>query len=242
MKKKNGKKPPYIIHTPSAKWDKNWDQREPHSMVPQDIQDETNYCEMLENSTCKAVRHLVLIRHGQYNFKNGELTDLGRNQAKLTGQCLASICSHWDLLIRSTLPRAHETGSIIAKSVNKDLVVYDCQMLVEGWPTEPEPPLNKWLPKCKSLRDNARIEAAFTKYIHRAPPNQTKDSYSLLVCHSNVIRYFVCKALQFPPEGWARMILDNGSITWLSIMPDGHVILRCLGDTGHMKPEFIIVE
>lgn len=45
--------------------------------------------------------------------------------------------------------------------------------------------------------------------------------------------------MQFPPEAWLRMSLNHASITWLSIQPNGRVILRCLGDTGHMEPKYI---
>lgn len=41
--------------------------------------------------------------------------------------------------------------------------------------------------------DGARIEAGFRKYFHRAPPSQKKDSYEILVCHANVIRYWICR-------------------------------------------------
>lgn len=47
------------------------------------------------------------------------------------------------------------------------------------------------------------------------------------------------RALQFPPEGWLRMSLNNGSITHLVIRPSGRVALRMLGDTGFMPPEKI---
>ena len=42
-------------------------------------------------------------------------------------------------------------------------------------------------------QDGPRIEAAFRKYFHRADVDQTKDSYEIVVCHANVIRYFVCR-------------------------------------------------
>ena len=50
------------------------------------------------------------------------------------------------------------------------------------------------------MDDGRRIEAAFRKYFHRAEPEQEKDSYEVIVCHANVIRYFLCRALQLPPE------------------------------------------
>jgi hypothetical protein len=43
------------------------------------------------------------------------------------------------------------------------------------------------------FQDGARIEAAFRKYFYRAEKSQEKDSYEILVCHANVIRYFVCR-------------------------------------------------
>ena len=43
------------------------------------------------------------------------------------------------------------------------------------------------------FQDGARIEAAFRKYFYRADTSQEKDSYEILVCHANVIRYFVCR-------------------------------------------------
>lgn len=41
--------------------------------------------------------------------------------------------------------------------------------------------------------DGARIEAAFRKYFHRAEPEQEKDTFEVIVCHANVIRYFTCR-------------------------------------------------
>ena len=43
------------------------------------------------------------------------------------------------------------------------------------------------------FQDGSRIEAAFRKYIHRADVKQANDSHELIVCHANVIRYFVCR-------------------------------------------------
>lgn len=56
------------------------------------------------------------------------------------------------------------------------------------------------MPEFYFFEDGSRIEAAFRKYFHRADPEQLEDSYDIIVCHANVIRYFLCRALQFPPE------------------------------------------
>ncbi|CAB3222106.1 unnamed protein product [Arctia plantaginis] len=236
-------------YTPSVRWDQNWDLRSPESLVNKnkymnDESDDNKYNEKLESVKSRSVRHLILIRHGQYHMdKKGDkeriLTPLGRLQAEMTGKRLAALNIKWDLLVRSTMTRAQETAEIIAQHLRNDLPVRDCQLIEEGAPIPPEPPVGHWKPEKSFFQDSARIEAAFRKYFHRAPPEQTEDSYTILVCHANVIRFFVCKALQFPPEGWLRISLNHGSITWVSINPNGSVILRALGDTGHMDPQYI---
>lgn len=39
------------------------------------------------------------------------------------------------------------------------------------------------------------------------------------VCYSLpcIVWYFVCRVLEFPSEGWSRLRLNHGSITWTSI-------------------------
>lgn len=71
----------------------------------------------------------------------------GRIQADMTGQRLATLQIKWDLLVRSTMTRAQETASIIAKHLSKDLEIKDCQLIEEGAPIPPEPPVGHWAPE-----------------------------------------------------------------------------------------------
>ncbi|XP_038663759.1 serine/threonine-protein phosphatase PGAM5, mitochondrial isoform X2 [Scyliorhinus canicula] len=227
-----------------AGWDSNWDKREPISLIKpnkKNKEDSDELSTQLENYKVKATRHIFLIRHSQYNLsastdKERILTSLGREQAELTGQRLASLGLNYDILIHSSMTRAKETAAIISKYL-PDLEIMSCDLLREGAPIEPIPPVSHWKPEAMYHEDGARIEAAFRRYIHRADLKQESDSYEIIVCHANVIRYFVCRALQFPPEGWLRMCLNNGSITWLTIRPNGRVALRTLGDSGFMPPD-----
>ncbi|XP_067862236.1 serine/threonine-protein phosphatase PGAM5, mitochondrial isoform X2 [Heptranchias perlo] len=225
-------------------WDSNWDKREPISLIKPNKKNKEaaeDLSTQLENYKVKATRHIFLIRHSQYDLtattdKERILTSLGREQAELTGQRLASLGLNYDALIHSSMTRAKETATIISKYL-PDLDMMSCDLLREGAPIEPVPPVSHWKPEAMYHEDGARIEAAFRRYIHRADLKQQNDSYEIIVCHANVIRYFVCRALQFPPEGWLRMCLNNGSITWLTIRPNGRVALRTLGDTGFMPPD-----
>lgn len=59
-------------------------------------EDENGHNEAVEAIKPKSVRHIILIRHGQYNL-NGDtdaeryLTDIGRKQARLTGERLKAL-------------------------------------------------------------------------------------------------------------------------------------------------------
>ncbi|NP_001291139.1 phosphoglycerate mutase family member 5 [Esox lucius] len=227
-------------------WDSNWDKRDPLTLTngKRKIKEKEISIEELntevENNKPKATRHIFLIRHSQYNLngtmdKERILTPLGREQAEYTGQRLAALGLKYDVMVHSTMTRATETANIISKHL-PDVEKVSCDLLREGSPVEPVPSIS-WKPDCAYHEDGARIEAAFRRYIHRADAKQTEDSYEIIVCHANVIRYFVCRALQFPPEGWLRLGLNNGSITWLTIRPSGRVGLRMMGDSGFMPPD-----
>ncbi|XP_066465882.1 serine/threonine-protein phosphatase PGAM5, mitochondrial isoform X2 [Tiliqua scincoides] len=230
-------------------WDCNWDRREPQALMnlqKKKKNEETGEEEILSRLVhykAKATRHIFLIRHSQYNMeghddKDRTLTCLGREQAELTGKRLASLGLKFDKIVHSSMTRATETTNIICKHL-PGVKKSSTDLLREGAPIEPNPPTSHWKPEAVYYEDGARIEAAFRNYIHRADVKQEEDSYEIFVCHSNVIRYIVCRALQFPPEGWLRISLNNGSITHLVIRPNGRVALRMLGDTGFMPPEKI---
>ncbi|KAM7018355.1 serine/threonine-protein phosphatase PGAM5, mitochondrial isoform 1-T1 [Tautogolabrus adspersus] len=234
-------------HTPAPtghSWDFNWDKRDPSALTNGKKKDNAaeDPSSEQDNGKPKATRNILLIRHSQYNLSGSNdkeriLTPLGREQAELTGQRLAALGLKYDVLIHSSMSRATETANIISKHLT-GVELLSCDLLREGAPIEPVPPVTHWKPDAVQYHeDGARIEAAFRRYIHRADPKQKEDSYEIIVCHANVIRYFVCRALQFPPEGWLRMGLNNGSITWLTIRPSGRVALRTLGDSGFMPPD-----
>jgi len=242
---------------PSVKWDWNWDKREPTSLVKplnKNKRDLNNNSENTANSVTHdqesldkvkptASRHLIFIRHGQYNLEGATdidryLSELGREQAALTGERLKDLSLPYTRFVHSTMTRATETAEIIMDKMDKvDETVEKCDLLREGAPIPPEPPIGTWRPEMHQFySDGARIEAAFRKYVHRASVSQEKDSYEIFVCHANVIRYFVCRGLQLPPEAWLRMSLHNGSITYMVVRPDGRVALRQLGECGFMAP------
>lgn len=230
---------------PTTKWDDNWDRRAPSTMVKpsklSEDKDEKDLENELKKVTPTATRHLFLIRHGQYIDADDDiaqiLSKLGQEQAEITGNRLKALDFPYTVMVNSTMTRATETADIIAKYLPK-VPRKSTDMLREGAPIPPEPPIGHWRPeKNQFYSEGARIEAAFRQYFHRADPRQVDDSYEVFVCHANVIRYCVCRALQLPPEAWLRMTLHHASVTWITIRPSGRVHIKYLGDCGHMPPE-----
>ncbi|PAV58428.1 hypothetical protein WR25_12374 isoform B [Diploscapter pachys] len=230
---------------PRGEWDDNWDFRSPEYLVSRkkyELASESEREQMVKGKTATATRNIILIRHGQYQINSPDkfLTQLGREQAELVGKRLATSGIKFDEVVMSTMNRATETAKIILQQLPKEQKSLSCSLLEEGPPYPPVPDVSHWKPPASEFFvDGARIESAFRKHIHRAAPEQKEDSYEVLVCHANVIRYFICRALQFPPEGWLRMSLGNCSITLLMVRPSGRVSLRSLGDVGHLHPNKI---
>lgn len=223
-------------------WNWNWDGRHQETTA-------TDGClargdEPVRKPRCS--RHLIFIRHGQYHYADSDaechLTSLGHEQLNFTGLRLKHLNFPYLTLYYSTMTRAVESTEEVLKHL-PDVKVVPSVLLREGAPYPLEPPLPFYRPTAKELReDGERIESAFKTFIHRPDASQTQDSYEIFVCHGNVIRYIVCRALQLPPEAWIRFSLDHGSITWLVIRSDGRVALKCLGDSGHIPPDRISVQ
>ena len=88
--------------------------------------------------------------------------------------------------------------------------------LREGRPCQPTPVSRQphWphYRVCELREDGPRIEAAFHALFWRAQPEQAGDTVDVVCCHANVIRYFVMRALQLPPE--ARDGAPQKDVDW----------------------------
>lgn len=256
-------------------WDSDWDNRKPVSTGDK----KQDYDRMKHIRNHGVTRHIILIRHGQYDetYKEDEkrlLTPLGRQQAELTGKRLAEMirgfnkefgsCNVTTLRV-SDLTRAKETAEIISKHLPESVIRAEPDpILNEGRPCH-HIPSGRMSSKVIQQTDegNERIEKAFRMYFYRsdAPaPDKSKESsesqmeeqitsgkdeskgdplheFEIIVCHANVIRYFICRALQIPPEVWLRLCTFNCSLNYITIRPTGSVSCRMLGDIGHLGYE-----
>jgi serine/threonine-protein phosphatase PGAM5 len=257
--------PPFHERLPTP-WDFQWDkptQRGFPFSYHSSVVDPKSGSPLLAKAAPKAERQLILIRHGQYENEDSKddsirkLTPMGEQQATLTGAYLAKslkpsplfVADSIDKFYVSNLMRARQTADLIHKelrladnSTAKDkkdgkplsvAEIVEDSMLRERFPCDPVPPL---MGKKASAESNAKVEAAFEKYFHR-PTIAGRSSTEVMVCHANIIRYFVCRALQLPPEAWLRITLPHCSLTTLHMHSDGTVRLTMLGSVTHLPGE-----
>ncbi|KAG8291856.1 Serine/threonine-protein phosphatase pgam5, mitochondrial [Homalodisca vitripennis] len=197
-------------------------------------------CHELPDTACGNLVSWLRRAIVSYRHHHTLTPEVGTEQAFLTGKRLQEFGHKYTHLIVSTMTRAKETAALIQESLPNNLKVIHCPLLEEGAPIPPEPPLGDYRPEaCQFFEDGARIEAAFRRHIHRADPRQKEDSYEIIVCHANVIRYFICRALQVPSEAWLRMSLHHASITAMTILPSGRVVLRTVSDSGHLPAQLV---
>ena len=177
------------------------------------------------------------------------MTELGREQADLTGKRIAEMMQTLQthpckvkLLVVSNMTRAKETADIIARHITDVERSDPDPLLNEGRPCHTIPGTKASESTiAKTDEGHERIEQAFEKYFYRADYDVDDDDqeesheFEIIVCHANVIRYLLCRALQMPPEAWLRFCNLNCSLTYLTIRPTGSVSCRMFGDIGHFN-------
>ena len=151
--------------------------------------------------------------------------------------------------VKSTMTRATETGDLILEELGEELkaAVFtekeppsSCDLIREGAPVAPVPAHPAWKPdEFDFFQEGGRIEAGFRKHLYRADPDETAEVVDVLVCHGNVIRYFVCRALQFSPDAWLHFNVNNASITHLNLRPSGRVSIHNIGEAGHLPKKML---
>ena len=71
---------------------------------------------------------------------------------------------------------------------------------------------------------------------------RVNDRYRIIVCHANVIRWFVTTALGIEPDGnWGKFQCNHCSLTCVDIASDGRYQLGFLNQTSHL-PSHMITE
>lgn len=182
-------------------------------------------------------RTLYLIRHGQAAYAqtdpkdvDGYLTEVGQQQALLTAERLAELPI--TAIYHSDLERATQTAQLIASKI-PDAVLQPTSLLRECIPCLPRR-ATAWMKQLspeKIKQHQHWVETAFARYFTKA---EEGDRHDILVCHGNILRYLICRALRVPPDAWSYADIHNCGISEVAVNQQGETILISHNDTGHL--------
>ena len=186
----------------------------------------------------KGTRTIYLIRHGFYNesdnrdeFIGKELTPLGIAQARLVATRLKGMPVKFTSLISSTMTRARQTAMVINKDF-PELKLKQDELICECTPPSWRKDVMAGVDTTERDKCVENLEKAFKKYFIPSP--DSSGSNDIIVCHGNVIRYFVTKVLKVDTMSWLQMSIANCSLTIVRIKPDGSMKLVSFNDVGHI--------
>jgi serine/threonine-protein phosphatase PGAM5 len=189
-----------------------------------------------------AARTIVLVRHGNYvddpaaDPRLGpHISSIGVAQAHLVGARLAAMPTRFDMLYASPLQRARDTAAVIAKDFpgRRFEVVDDLAECTP--PTRRAEILAQEKPEDLASCE-AQLDRVFARFFRPAAGHEETD---LLVCHGNVIRYLVTRALGVDTKAWLEMSPGHASITRIRVEADGRFKVISVGDVGHLPPNLL---
>jgi len=185
------------------------------------------------------IHYIYLIRHGDYD-RNRDLGDpdssglnaLGHEQAKLLAARLAELPVRLATLVTSPYPRAYQTARDLEPVLHMTPVVDT--LLHECGPTSDRADYMKRHAAEEIAACDSNLARAWARYV---VPTPDADRHDVLVCHGNVIRWFVSRAMSGDPAHWLSMDIGNASITIIAVRPDGSPRLVMFSDVGHLPVE-----
>jgi serine/threonine-protein phosphatase PGAM5 len=189
-----------------------------------------------------AARNIILVRHGHYaadptaDVRLGPgLTPLGVAQAHLVGARLAGMPMSFDALYVSPLQRARDTAATISADFpdRKFTVLDDLEECTP--PTRRKDIVRDEKPE-QMLACKAQLDRLFKAHFKPAFGAERTELY---VCHGNVIRYLITRALGVDTSAWLEMSVGHASITRIRVEADGRFKVIAIGDVGHLPANML---
>ena len=165
--------------------------------------------------------------HARANDHTGNgLDSLGRVQAAYDAAWLRRLPVHFTSMTSSMFARARESADIMGQIMSVN--VWRDSLLDEVTPGSTHAPLLMSGPEFDAADSaDARLQRAWNEYTQ---PSAHGDRHDVLVTHANDIRWFACKAMGVDTRQWPQMDIANGSITVVTVKPDGTVRMVAFDD------------
>ncbi|KAF6203878.1 hypothetical protein GE061_002213 [Apolygus lucorum] len=229
---------------PYLHWDWNWDRRavlkKPKSgQIP----------EIDEKQNSAYSRHIYCVTTGLCFKREGStlrgLQREGLYQVLNLTKTLVSTGLNFRNIYSSSLQEDWDTAQHLLEGLKNEypynpptLIRED--LLEDGPTVVPIPLTSSGLPNRSDLFiGQIKIEAGFRQLFYRLNKSDKEDVYDIIVAQPDVIKYFICRALQLPPEALSRFNLNWASITKFTIFGNGVVQASSIGDSGYQPPTLL---
>jgi serine/threonine-protein phosphatase PGAM5 len=176
-------------------------------------------------------RYLYLIRNGHYAREDegdGSLTEFGKRQVQLTTQALQGF--PFRAIHYSPHQQVRETALAFAQAFQ--ISDYETELLRQYNEQLKFGTLSRSMLMTAHTVQQQQLDAAVLQFI--TPPDSDQDWQEIIVCHANIIRDLICKALGVNPSTWAHMLINHCGISCLSVDEQATVELLSYNDVNHL--------
>jgi serine/threonine-protein phosphatase PGAM5 len=135
----------------------------------------------------------------------------------------------------SPMQRARDTAAVIAADFPGRRFKVDPD-LAECLPPPRRTEVTVDTPPAELAACKAQLDRLFDRYFR---PARGAERAEMLVCHGDVIRYLVTRALGVDTTAWLEMSVRNASITQIRVEPDGRFKVITVGDDGFMPARLL---
>ena len=129
------------------------------------------------------------------------------------------------------MTRARETAMVINEDF-PDLKLKESDLIRECTPPTWRNDVMAGVDTVHRVECVETLEKAFKEFFITSIDENARNE--IIVCHGNVIRYFVTKILKVNTMSWLQMTIGNCSLTVVRIKPDGTMKLVSFNDVGHI--------
>lgn len=184
-------------------------------------------------------RFLYLVRHGDASPHDGPLSEVGREQARLTRDRLAEV--PLTAICHGPLPRAAQTAAIIAEGFPR-VPVSVSDLAGDYIPSDPDPaelpPVWARFVSSYTAAERARgarlASAAIQEFTQTGAGDS--DTHELLVTHNFLVGWLVSQALAAPSWRWLGLNQMNAGLTVIAYHPATPPSLISFNDAAHLPP------
>lgn len=186
------------------------------------------------------IRYLYITRHGDAD-PFGQLTDTGREQARLIGERLARI--PLDAIWHSPLPRAADSAREIAQHLPPHIPVAEAAELIDHVPYVPAPNETpaSWIPffdgydTDEAESGHRTAQSLITRFATTPDPAEHEgDIHELLITHAYPIAWLVRDALDAPATRWLGLNSANTALTVIEYRPGLRPSIVMFNDMSHL--------